>query len=88
MTDLLSIALLVLVITFVVGLVPLLRAHRSADRMLAAQLLGTNGVGIVLLLSPLLGLSALTDVALVLALLAAVAVVAFTRGPAKDEEVS
>ena len=51
MTDLLIVALLVLVTTFVVGLLPLLRARRSADRMLAAQLLGTNGVGIVLLLS-------------------------------------
>ena len=42
------------------------------------QLLGTAGVGILLLLSPLLDQPALVDVALILALLAAVGAAAFT----------
>ena len=79
MPELIAAAASILALTFVVGLVPLMRARQSAERMLAAQLLGTNGVGLLLLLSPLLDLSALVDVALVLALLAAVALIAFTR---------
>ena len=79
MPDPLAFAALILTATFAVGLLPLIRARQAADRMLAAQLLGTNGVGLVLLLAALLGVPALIDVALVLALLAAVALIAFTR---------
>ena len=79
MTELLSFAVVALAGTLVVGLLPVLRAPRAADRMLAAQLLSTTGVGILLLLAVLLRVPALHDVALVLALLAAVALSAFTR---------
>lgn len=79
MTELQSFAAITLAATLVVGLVPVLRAPRAAERMLAAQLLGTTGVGLLLLLAVLLDLPALRDVALVLALLAAVALAAFTR---------
>jgi multicomponent Na+:H+ antiporter subunit F len=78
-TELLSFAVVALAGTLVVGLLPVLRAPRAADRMLAAQLLSTTGVGILLLLAVLLRVPALHDVALVLALLAAVALAAFTR---------
>jgi multicomponent Na+:H+ antiporter subunit F len=50
----------------------------AADRMLAAQLFGTTSAAILLLLAEALGLPALRDVALVLALLAVIAVIAFT----------
>jgi len=49
------------------------------DPVIAAQLFGTTGVGILLLLAPVLGSPALQDVALVFALLAAVTTVAFVR---------
>ncbi len=79
MSELLGAAAVALAATLVAGLVPLLRARSAAEGMLAAQLLGSGGVGLLLLLEPLLALPALHDVALVLALLAAVALIAFTR---------
>ncbi len=57
--------------------------------MLAAQLFGTTGVAIVLLLSHGLNRPALYDVAFVFALLAAVAILAFVRHdwqPANSEQ--
>jgi multicomponent Na+:H+ antiporter subunit F len=60
------------------GLVRILRGPDDADRMMAAQLLGSGGIA-VLLLSAGGGLPAAADVALVLALLAAFASVAFVK---------
>lgn len=59
---------------------PLARRARppDADRMLAALLFGTTGVATLLLLSQALALPQAVDVALVLAVLAAVVGVAFT----------
>lgn len=51
---------------------------KRADRMMAAQLAGSAGVAVVVLLAPLSTWAAL-DVALVLALLAALAAVAFVK---------
>jgi multicomponent Na+:H+ antiporter subunit F len=79
MTEVLTAATLLLGLTLVLGLIPVLRARQAAERMLAGQLLGTTGVGLLLLLASLMQLPALRDVALVLALLAAVALAAFTR---------
>jgi len=59
------------------------RGPTQADRMMAAQLAGTSGVGVVVLLAPLSGWAAL-DVALVLALLAALAAVAFVKAASAD----
>lgn len=70
---------LVLLLSVMAGMIRILRGPTPADRMLAAQLFGTTGVAIVLLLSHGLNLPALYDVALVLALLAAVAILAFVR---------
>ncbi|WP_018879561.1 MULTISPECIES: monovalent cation/H+ antiporter complex subunit F [unclassified Thioalkalivibrio] len=72
-------AALFLLGTILLGLVRVLRGPGSGDRMLAAQLFGTTGVTILLLLSLALEASALVDVALVFALLAVVAAVAFVR---------
>lgn len=60
------------------GLVRILRGPDDADRMMAAQLLGSGGIA-VLLLSAGGGLPAAADVALILALLAAFASVAFVK---------
>lgn len=60
------------------GLVRILRGPTKADRMMAAQLLGTGGIA-VLLLAAGSGLPAAADVALTLALLAAFASVAFVK---------
>ncbi|MGM0553122.1 MAG: monovalent cation/H+ antiporter complex subunit F [Pseudomonadota bacterium] len=70
---------LFLLATILLGLIRVLRGPGSGDRMLAAQLFGTTGVAILLLLGTALGQSALTDVALVFALLAVVTAVAFVR---------
>lgn len=88
MNTLLELASLVLLGCLLLGLVPVLRGRTTAERMLGAQLMGTAGVGLLLLLGALLGHPALVDVALVLGLLAAVAVVALTRraeGEARDD---
>ncbi len=68
---------LVLLITLVVGLLRVWRGPAAEDRMLAAQLFGTTGVGILLVLSNVFQQPALKNVALVLAVLAVLAVVAF-----------
>jgi multicomponent Na+:H+ antiporter subunit F len=46
---------------------------------MSAQLMGTTGIAILLLLAPVVRIPGLLDTALVFALLAAVAVAAFTR---------
>ena len=65
-------------LSLLLGLIRVLRGPEAGDRMMAAQLIGTTGVGILLLLSLLLNQPALADVALILALLAAVAAAAFS----------
>lgn len=68
-----------LLLNIFAGLVRVLRGPTPPDRMLSAQLFGTTGVAILLLLAEALSTPALRDVALVLALLGAVAVAAFVR---------
>jgi len=74
----LMIALLLLV-AMAAGLVRVIIGPSPADRMMAAQLLGTSGIAVLLLFSVSLGIPALIDVGLIFALLAAVSVAAFTR---------
>jgi len=68
------------------GLVRILRGPVNADRLMAAQLLGTGGIAAVLLLGAATGEGAAVDVALTLALLAAFAAFAFVKAQsaAKD----
>jgi multicomponent Na+:H+ antiporter subunit F len=61
------------------GLVRVFRGPGAADRMMAAQLLGSGGVAILLLSAVATGAHAIVDIALLLALLAAFAAVAFVR---------
>jgi multicomponent Na+:H+ antiporter subunit F len=78
MTELFLLSALGLMLSLFLGLLRVLRGPGVGDRMLATQLIGTTGVGMLLLLSVLLNQPALLDVALILALLAAVAAAAFT----------
>jgi multicomponent Na+:H+ antiporter subunit F len=66
-----------------VGLLRILWGPGDADRMMAAQLLGTGGIAVLLLLAAATAEPATVDVALALALLAAFASVAFVRGDPK-----
>ncbi len=61
------------------------RGPTTADRLMTAQLFGTTGVGILVLLAEAASMPALRDVALVFALLAVLVVLAFTRGRTADE---
>ena len=70
------------------GLVRILRGPTRADRMLAAQLFGTTGVAILLVLSGVSELSGLRDVALVFALLAPVNAIVFVRGAGAPDRSS
>jgi multicomponent Na+:H+ antiporter subunit F len=91
MTWLLELVALLLLVTLVLGLIRIWRGPTVADRMLAAQLFGTTGVGLLLVLAELQQMPALRDVALVLALLAVMAVLAFVarvwrQDPNNDDE--
>lgn len=66
-----------LLATVLAGLVRVVLGPTPADRMLAAQLFGTTGVAVLLLLAQALTAPPLRDVALVLALLSVLAVIAF-----------
>jgi multicomponent Na+:H+ antiporter subunit F len=70
---------LFLLLNVVAGLVRAWMGPTAPDRMLAAQLFGTTGTAILLLLAEGLSNAALRDVALVLALLAAISIVVFVR---------
>jgi multicomponent Na+:H+ antiporter subunit F len=59
------------------GLVVILRRPAEVDHLMAAQLLGTGGVAILLLLAAATESPPIVDVALLLALFAAFAAVAF-----------
>lgn len=67
-----------------VGLVRVFRGPSASDRMVAAQLFGTLGVAVLLLLAELTQGTALQNVALVFALLGALAAVAFVSRADRD----
>ena len=67
------------------GLVRVLRGPSEADRIMAAQLLGTGGIATLLLLGEATGTPAALDVALILALLAAFVAVAFVTAAGRPE---
>jgi multicomponent Na+:H+ antiporter subunit F len=79
MTEWMSVVAVFLLMNLVVGLGRVWRGPTSADRMLAAQLFGTTGVAILSVLAEATSQPALRDVALALALLAAMATVVFVR---------
>ncbi|MBL0420283.1 hypothetical protein JI739_08000 [Ramlibacter sp. AW1] len=74
----------VLLFTVAASLWRIWRGPTGADRMMGAQLSGTAGVGVLMVLSAVSGDEAVLDVALVLALLAATAAVAFVKAASRD----
>ena len=70
---------LFLVLNVLAGLIRVARGPTFADRILVAQLFGTTGVAVLLLLGADPGRAALRDVALIFALLAPITAVAFVR---------
>lgn len=68
-----------IMLSFTGGAVRLLRGPSRADRMLGAQLFGTTGAAIVMVLAVAMEEWVLIDVALVFAALAAVTVIAFVQ---------
>ncbi len=79
MTTLCLSVALVLLLSVVVGLLRIMWGPTAADRMMAAQLFGTCGVAILLLLARGMEQLIVEDVALVFALLAALSTVTFVR---------
>lgn len=86
MTELYLVLAFFILLNLLAGIVRVLRGPTLQDRMLTAQLFGTTGVAILLVLAEAIGVAALRDVALVFALLGAVAVVAFVRGASSPDE--
>ncbi|CAH1666486.1 Multisubunit Na+/H+ antiporter, MnhF subunit [Hyphomicrobiales bacterium] len=93
MADILTGAALFILAVTALALFRVLRSGVAAERMMAVQLLGTGGAAALLLLGTASGSSAVVDVALLLALLAAFSCVAFAlgfskpgvdRGPSED----
>lgn len=71
---------LFLLLTLAGGLVRIIRGPTRGDRLLAAQLFGTSGTAILLVLAEAVGNPGLRDIALVFAVLAVFNVVVFVRG--------
>ncbi|MGB7503200.1 MAG: monovalent cation/H+ antiporter complex subunit F [Azonexus sp.] len=78
MAEFLIAAAFLVLLSTALGLIRLLRGPGDAERMMAAQLLGTGGIAALLLGATILDPS-ITDAALTLALLAAFASVAFVK---------
>jgi multicomponent Na+:H+ antiporter subunit F len=88
MTDFLLAAAGAVIVTVMIGLVRILRGPGDADRVMAAQLLGTGGVAALVLAGVARGRSDTLDVALTLAVLAAFASIAFVKGAALGQDDS
>lgn len=86
MTTFLMAASIVVLMTIAIGFVRVLLGPGRADRLIAAQLFGTAGVAWILLIAYATGKPGLSDVALVLALLAAVTAIAFVKRAWKSPE--
>lgn len=86
MSALYAAAAVVLLLALGAGLYRLLRGSTHGDRMLSAQLFGTAAVAILLLAGVGGERAYLLDVALVFALLAAVAIIAFVQRAALRDE--
>lgn len=77
-------AILVLV---AIGLVRVLRGPGDADRLMAVQLLGSGGIGALVLWAAAQRDFAVLDVALILAVLAAFASIAFVKfAPGSEQD--
>ncbi|MGV0974388.1 MAG: monovalent cation/H+ antiporter complex subunit F [Azonexus sp.] len=78
MAEFLAIAAILVLLSTALGMIRLLRGPGDAERMMAAQLLGTGGIAALLLGATIVDPS-IADAALTLALLAAFSSVAFVK---------
>jgi multicomponent Na+:H+ antiporter subunit F len=69
----------IVIVTVAAGLARVLRGPGNAERIMAAQLLGTGGIAALVLFGSVTGVEAAVDLALTLALLAAFASIAFIK---------
>lgn len=72
-------AALFILLSIAAGLIRILRGPGSSDRLMAAELIGSGGVAVLLLLSAAMAQTAIIDVALMLAILAVFASVGFVN---------
>lgn len=79
MSDLYFGVVIFLLLNVLVGMTRILRGPTPADRMLAAQLFGTTGVAIMVVLAEALNVPAVRTVGLVFAVLAVIATAVFVR---------
>lgn len=77
-------AALFLLANIALSLLRILNGPSQADRMMGAQLIGTGGVAILVLLFLIHDQPGVLDVALLLALLAAFAAVGFVKSVSRD----
>jgi multicomponent Na+:H+ antiporter subunit F len=75
----------VILFTVAIGLARILSGPGDADRLMAAQLIGTGGIASLLLIAVATGANGVEDVALGLALLAAFASAAFVNSASSGE---
>jgi multicomponent Na+:H+ antiporter subunit F len=76
------------VLMVALGLVRVARGPGRAERMMAAQLLGTGAIGALLLFGAATGEPAVVDVALTLALLSAFAAIAFVKSAVRQDSAA
>jgi multicomponent Na+:H+ antiporter subunit F len=74
--------------TAIFGLFGIFLRPGGTDRLMAAQLIGTDSIAILLLLSVATEIPPIVDVALMLALLAAFAAVAFIKSATSGANIS
>ena len=79
MAEFLYAAALIILVNVAASLARILKGPTRADRMMGAQLVGTGGVAMLVLLSLAEGQEGVLDVALLLALLSAFAAVGFVK---------
>jgi multicomponent Na+:H+ antiporter subunit F len=79
MSEFLLASAVVVLVTVAAGLARVLHGPGDAERIMAAQLLGTGGVAALLLFGAASGSGSAVDLALTLALLAAFAAIAFFK---------
>ena len=84
MTELLLAIAALLLLLVGISLTRVVIGPTPADRMMGAQLAGTGGIAVLALLALVQDQAAILDVALVLAMLAAFAVVGFAKAMSPD----
>jgi len=72
-----------LLLNIAVALIRVIRGPTPADRLMTAQLFGTAGMGILLLLAEAMAQPALRDVTLVFAVLAILVIICFAQTAGK-----